>query len=162
MRALVIAFAGGLAVAPAALAAPLAPEPASNKLSSAPPVELVAWGCGWGWHPVRWQDHWGHWHWHCVPYGHAHRGTRLEHPYADWRAPTGGWGNPQRRLREPWPMIPSNAVKTATDRAAEAIEAATEKCRLGPELGCETGPDRDHHRCDPGRRRRREAEARMG
>ena len=95
MRALVIAFAGGLAAAPAALAAPLAPEPASNKLSSAPPVELVAWGCGWGWHLVRWQDHWGHWHWHCAPYGYAHHGrTNLEHPYADWRGPTGGFGNP--------------------------------------------------------------------
>ena len=42
MRALVIAFAGGLAAAPAALAAPLAPEPASKTLSSAPPIELVA------------------------------------------------------------------------------------------------------------------------
>ena len=161
MRALILAFAGGLAVAPSALAAPLVPDRGSNELGSRP-IELVDHACGWRWRPARWQDHWGHWHRHCFPHVHAHRGTRLEHPYADWRAPTGGWGNPQRRLREPWPMIPSNAVKTATDRAAEAIEAAAEKCRLGPELGCETGPDRDDHRCDPGRRRRREAEARMG
>jgi hypothetical protein len=22
---------------------------------------------GWSWHHVHWQDHWGHWHWYCVP-----------------------------------------------------------------------------------------------
>ena len=115
MRALILAFAGGLAVAPSALAAPLAPERASNELGSRL-IELVDHACGWSWHPRPLVA--------CVPYGHAHRGTRLEHLYADWRAPTGGWGNPYRRLREPWPMIPSNAVKTAIDRAAEAIEAA--------------------------------------
>jgi hypothetical protein len=95
MRASILASAVGLAFAASALAAPLVPELASNKLGTAPPVELVAGGCGWGWHPVRWQDHWGYWHWHCVPYGHAHHGrTNLEHPYADWRDPTGRFGNP--------------------------------------------------------------------
>ena len=93
MRALILAVVGGLALTASALAAPLAPERASNELGSRP-IELVDHACEWGRHPVRWQDHWGHWHRHCVPYGHAHQGTRLEHPYADWRAPTGGWGNP--------------------------------------------------------------------
>jgi hypothetical protein len=91
MRVLIIAIAVGLAMATSAQAAPLAPNRASVEPGE-PPVRLVDHGCGWGWHPFRWQDHWGHWH--CFPYGHAHRGTRLEHPYADWRAPTGGWGNP--------------------------------------------------------------------
>jgi hypothetical protein len=85
MRALILAFAGGLAVAPSALAAPLAPERASNELGSRL-IELVDHACGWSWHPRPLVA--------CVPYGHAHRGTRLEHLYADWRAPTGGWGNP--------------------------------------------------------------------
>jgi hypothetical protein len=96
MRGLILAFLSGLASASSVQAAPLAPKPALNELGS-PPVELVDHACGWGWHHVRWQDHWGHWHWHCVPnvhvYHHWH-GTRLEHPYADWRGPNGGWGNP--------------------------------------------------------------------
>lgn len=117
MRAAVLAFVLGLALAVSARAAPLAPNslspvlylpnqqwvPLSNGPSSLapveapPPIELVAQDCGWGWHRVHWQDRWGYWHWgHCVPYGHVHhwRGTRLEHPCADWRGPSGGWGNP--------------------------------------------------------------------
>ena len=94
MRAMIFAFAGGLALATSAQAAPFTPKRASIELGTAPPFELVDHGCGWGWHRVHWQDHWGYWHWHCVQYGHVHHGTRLEHPYADWRGPTGGWGNP--------------------------------------------------------------------
>jgi hypothetical protein len=95
MRGLILALAAGLTLAASAQAAPLALKPAANKLDAAPPIELVDYGCGWGWHRVHWQDHWGDWHWHCVPNGHAHHGrTRLEHPYADWRGPSGGWGNP--------------------------------------------------------------------
>jgi hypothetical protein len=31
-------------------------------------VELVAQGCGLGWHRGRWQDPSGEWHWgHCFP-----------------------------------------------------------------------------------------------
>ena len=96
MRAFILAFVSSLALAASAPAAPLAPKPASNELGSRP-IELVDHACGWGWHHVHWQDHWGHWHWHCVPivhdYHHWH-GTRLEHPYAVWRGPTGGFGNP--------------------------------------------------------------------
>jgi hypothetical protein len=62
MHALILAFACGLALAASAQAAPLAPSPGSIELVVAPPVELVA-GCGWGWHRVHWQDHWGYWHW---------------------------------------------------------------------------------------------------
>ena len=44
----------------------------------APPIELVAEGCGWGWHRHHWQDRWGNWHWgRCVP---------------DEGRPYGGWG----------------------------------------------------------------------
>jgi hypothetical protein len=97
MRALILAFVGGIAFAASAPAAPFALNRASIEFDAGSPVELVAGGCGWGWHHVHWQDHWGHWHWHCVPYVHVYHhwhGTRLEHPYADWRAPTGGFGNP--------------------------------------------------------------------
>jgi hypothetical protein len=116
MRSLILAFAIGLILAASVQAAPIAPKaldpaaylldqewaPLSNDLPSLslvdpPPVELVSGRCGWGWHHVHWQDHWGHWHWHCVPYVHVYHqwhGTRLEHPYADWRGPNGGWGNP--------------------------------------------------------------------
>jgi hypothetical protein len=96
MRALVVGIIAGIALAASAStqAAPLSPNPASIELGATPPIELVSQGCGLGWHRVRWQDHWGYWHWgHCVPYGHSH-GGRFEHPYADWRGPTGGWGNP--------------------------------------------------------------------
>ncbi len=33
-----------------------------HQLGAALPVELVAQGCGWGWHRVHWRDHWGYWH----------------------------------------------------------------------------------------------------
>jgi hypothetical protein len=69
MRAVILAFICGLALA--AMSAQAAPVPAKAspvEPSVAPPVELVAQGCGWGWHRVRWWDHWGHWHWgRCVP-----------------------------------------------------------------------------------------------
>jgi hypothetical protein len=96
MRALILAFALGLALAASAHAALLAPKPTGIELGAAPPIELVDHGCGWGWHRVHWQDPWGYWHWHCVPHGHVYHGhgTRLEHPYSEWRGPSGGWGNP--------------------------------------------------------------------
>jgi hypothetical protein len=96
MRALVLGIITGVALATSPHAAPLSPNLASIELGATPPIELVSEGCGWGWHRVRWQDHWGYWHsGHCVPYGHIHgHGGRFDHPYADWRGPTGGWGNP--------------------------------------------------------------------
>jgi hypothetical protein len=67
---------------------------ATIELRAAPPIDSL--GCGWGWDRVHWQDHWGYWPWHCVPSGHVYHDARtgLEHPYADWRGLTGGWGNP--------------------------------------------------------------------
>jgi hypothetical protein len=92
---MILAFVLGLALAASAQAAPLAPKPAAIELGTAPPIELIDHGCGRDWHRVNWQDHWGYWHWQCVPNGHGHPArTRLEHPYADWRGPSGGWGNP--------------------------------------------------------------------
>lgn len=92
MRALIVAFAGHLAFMATVEAAPLAPALGSTE----PPVELVDHACGWGLHRVHWQDHRGYWHWHCVSYEHGYHGhgTRLEHPYSNWREPTGGFGNP--------------------------------------------------------------------
>jgi hypothetical protein len=94
MRAVILAFACGAALAAGlAQAAPLPPKPGVIEFSAAPTIELVAQDCGHGWHRQHWRDHWGHWHWgHCVPYVGGH--TRLEHPYSNWRGPTGGFGNP--------------------------------------------------------------------
>ena len=50
MRALIFAFAGALAVATSAQAAPFAPKPASIELGTTPPIELVRDGCGRGYH----------------------------------------------------------------------------------------------------------------
>jgi hypothetical protein len=54
MRAVILASAVGLALASPAPAAPLAPNRASVELRAASPVELVAGGCGWGWHRHHW------------------------------------------------------------------------------------------------------------
>ena len=95
MRAVILAMVGGLAETAGAQAVPLPGKPATIGPVAAPPIELVDHGCALGWSRVHWQDRWGYWHWHCVPTGHVHHGrTTLEHPYADWRGPTSGWGNP--------------------------------------------------------------------
>jgi hypothetical protein len=97
MRAMIVAFVSGVALAAvSAQAAPRPLDPAAIEFGAAPPVELVDHGCGWGWHRIHWQDHWGYWRWHCVPNGHVHQwpGGKFDHPYSDWRGLTGGWGNP--------------------------------------------------------------------
>ena len=48
MRTLILTFAGGLALAASAPAAPLALKPASTELGTAPRIELVDHGCGVG------------------------------------------------------------------------------------------------------------------
>ena len=84
------AFVLGLALTASAQAAPLSPKllnpviylpnqewvPLSEAPSSqapvhvASPIELVAGGCGWGWHRHQWRDRWGNRHWgRCVPTG---------------------------------------------------------------------------------------------
>jgi hypothetical protein len=52
------------------LPAPPAPHKAAQaSLGVAPLIELVAQGCGLGWHRGRWQDASGEWHWgHCFPW----------------------------------------------------------------------------------------------
>jgi hypothetical protein len=90
MRALKVALVSGVALAAvSAHAFPLAPSPPSGpviylanqewaplpndpssqvSVDAAPPIQLVAEGCGWGWHRHHWQDRWGNRHWgHCVP-----------------------------------------------------------------------------------------------
>jgi hypothetical protein len=99
MRALILAFVGGIALATSPQGAPLAPKPAAIELGTALPVEPAAQDCGWGWHRTRWRDQWGYWHsGDCVPDGGAHGGwgAGWYYPYAGWRVapPRWGWGNP--------------------------------------------------------------------
>jgi hypothetical protein len=99
MRATIVAFLSGLALAAAAVhAAPQPPgEAPAAELGAAAPIEPASDGCGHGWHRPRWRDYWGYWHWgHCVPNGGPHDGWSAgwNHPYSDWRGPSGGWGNP--------------------------------------------------------------------
>ena len=72
MRAVIIAFVGGVALTGmSAQAAPIPPKVSPVELGVAPPVELVAQGCGRGWHRHHWRDRWGYWHsGHCVPNWH--------------------------------------------------------------------------------------------
>ena len=50
-------------------AAPFSPATmTSAELHSAPAIELIRQGCGWGWYRAHWRDRWGYWHWgRCVP-----------------------------------------------------------------------------------------------
>jgi hypothetical protein len=98
--AVILAFVGGLALAASTQAAPLAPTPITLEPCAGPPIELVAEGCGWGWHRRQWQDRWGNWHWgRCVPDGGPYGGWGAGwsyHPHPYWRgaSPDWGWGNP--------------------------------------------------------------------
>jgi len=97
MRALILALVLGLALAASAQAAPLAPQPAMIELGEAPPVQPVRYGCGRGWHRDRWRTQSGYWQWgHCIPNGGPHDAWSAgwDHPYSDWRGPSGSWGNP--------------------------------------------------------------------
>jgi hypothetical protein len=68
MRAAGLTFLGLAALAAAAQAAPIAIPAKPSHIETAPPIELVRQGCGWGWHRVGWGDRWGYWHWgRCVP-----------------------------------------------------------------------------------------------
>jgi hypothetical protein len=56
----------------AAVSVQAAPLPLAKatlvELGTAPPIELVRQGCGWGGHRSHWRDRWGSWHWgRCVP-----------------------------------------------------------------------------------------------
>jgi hypothetical protein len=67
MRKMVPALAGLLALAAvSAQASPFPPAKATLvELDTAPPIELVRQGCGWGGHRVHWRDRSGYWHWGC-------------------------------------------------------------------------------------------------
>jgi hypothetical protein len=69
MRSAIFMLVSGVALAAvSAEAALLPPTLTSIELGAAPPVELVAGGCGWGWHRHHWRDSWGYWRWgRCVP-----------------------------------------------------------------------------------------------
>jgi hypothetical protein len=70
MRTMVATLAGLLTLAAvSSQAAPFPPAKAAPvELGTAPSIELVRQGCGWGGHRVHWRDRWGYWHWgHCVP-----------------------------------------------------------------------------------------------
>ena len=83
MRGLILAFAGVLALAATAQAAPLGPNPTSIELGTASPVEQVRDGCGRGWHRGRWRDEWGPRRWgRCIPNAG---------PHDAW---SGGWSHP--------------------------------------------------------------------
>jgi hypothetical protein len=97
MRALILAFVLGLALAVSAEATPLAPQPAIVELGDASPVQPVRDGCGRGWHRDHWRDQWSDWHWgHCIPDGDPQDAWTADwsHPYRDWRGPSGSWANP--------------------------------------------------------------------
>ena len=68
MRATAIALVSvfGLAAFAAPVrAAPAIPDNAAIA-APAPDIQLVAGGCGPGWHPRAWRDRWGYWHRRCV------------------------------------------------------------------------------------------------
>ena len=97
MRTLILAIAVWLALAVSTQAAPLAPIRASVEPGAAPPVELVAGGCGWGWHRRHWQDRQGNWHWGgCLldngPSGAWGAGWHYSYPYWHGVYPAWGWG----------------------------------------------------------------------
>jgi hypothetical protein len=68
MRLVVAAVVGVFALAMVPVeAAPIVVKSAPVQVGAAPSVELVAGGCGIGFHRGRWRDRWHHWHWRCVP-----------------------------------------------------------------------------------------------
>ena len=66
MRALILTFALGLALAASAQAIPVWRNTAGIELGTAPLIELVRDGCGRGWHRDHWRDQWSDWHWATV------------------------------------------------------------------------------------------------
>jgi hypothetical protein len=123
MRVFGLAFAGALALTGpmAAQAVPLGSSMAPAGTDQVPRV-IQVWDGGssglhpapHGWHPApgqvrQWnrgwvRPHWGqNWNSGWVPHGGAEvptywvwgpSGGAFDYPFADWRGPTGGWGNP--------------------------------------------------------------------
>ena len=71
MRVAVLTFLGLVALtAASAKATPITipARPLHAEFGTAPSIELVRQGCGWGWHRGGWRDRWGYWHWgRCYP-----------------------------------------------------------------------------------------------
>ena len=84
MRVVIAVFVGVIALAGmSAQAAPLSPNPLGPvtyipnqewaplpndpphlaPVGAVPSVELIAGGCGHGWHRTHWRDQWGNWQW---------------------------------------------------------------------------------------------------
>jgi peptidoglycan/LPS O-acetylase OafA/YrhL len=65
---LILAFAVGLLLAGgSAAAAPQFAMPNRTAIGTAAPLQLVAGGCGVGFHRENWRDQYGRWHVRCVP-----------------------------------------------------------------------------------------------
>ncbi|HJU20208.1 MAG TPA: hypothetical protein VJ770_27455 [Stellaceae bacterium] len=68
MRLVLAAFTAGLFLAGgSAFAAPQFSQPNRTELGAAAPLQLVAGGCGIGFHRQGWRDRYGRWHVRCVP-----------------------------------------------------------------------------------------------
>jgi hypothetical protein len=70
LRAMIVAAASAIAIALTAVPASAAPNPhQAAGFDGASSVQLVAQGCGAGWHRrPGWRDQYGNWHpGHCVP-----------------------------------------------------------------------------------------------
>ena len=96
MRALVLAFALGLALAASAQAAPLSLKPAVIELAGTTVRADARW-LRTRLAPNPLARPMGLWQWsHCVPNGGPHDAGSAgwNHPYSDWRGPSGSWGNP--------------------------------------------------------------------
>jgi len=105
MRVLGLALAGVLALSAqvAAHADPTAPSVARGNGGSsgwhAAPADAGQWRRGWAsphWGPNRGYGGWGLYGGPTVPsyWVWGPSGGAFDYPFADWRGPTGGWGNP--------------------------------------------------------------------
>jgi hypothetical protein len=131
MRVLILASAVGLALATSAQAAPVWRSTARIELGAALLTELVRDGCGRGWHRDRWRDQSGDWHWgHCIPNGGPDDAWSAgwSHSLQDWRAEPPRRGGVTNTVKGASFLVTNDPerrpMKTATDRAVEAIEAA--------------------------------------
>jgi hypothetical protein len=68
MRVIIPTLVGLVLLAATSHAAPNPAKVTGTELGAVPSIELVAEGCGPGWHRHHWRGRWGYWHGgHCVP-----------------------------------------------------------------------------------------------
>jgi len=90
MRVLLTVFLVSIAFAATSVeAAPITAKPGPADIGATLPIEPMAQGCGWGWHPV--PGHWSQWRGGWVP---PHCAPNREG--GGWGGPYGGQGNPYR------------------------------------------------------------------